>query len=182
MPDSLHAGGSPWSYLVPIAVVMLIVIRRNSQPRPLKIDRLWVYPVVLLVLMAGTLSAAPPPVTPVSVGLLVLGFLLGIGAGWQRGRFTQIHIHPETQELSSQSSFIGILFILAIFALRFGARDVMAQYASTLHIPVIAVGDALLVLAVAMMATQRLELWLRARRMLEDAKTGGPTITPPVGL
>jgi hypothetical protein len=44
------------------------------------------------------------------------------------------------------------------------------------------VGDALLVLAVAMMATQRLELWLRARRMLEDAKTGGPTITPPVGL
>lgn len=180
MPDSLHAGGSPWSYLVPVAVVLLIVIRRNSRPRALKIERLWIYPVILLAMMASSLAAAPPPVTPVSIGLLTLGFVLGIGVGWQRGRFTQIHIHPETHELSSQSSFVGILFILAIFALRYGARDLLAENASYLHIPVIAAGDGLLVLAVAMMATQRLELWLRARRMLEAAKAGGPTITPPI--
>jgi hypothetical protein len=175
MPD-LHTGGSPWNYLVPIAVVVLIVIRRGSRPRPLKIERLWIYPVILLLVMASSLAAAPPPVTPVSIGLLVLGFVLGIGLGWQRGRFTQIHIHPETHELSSQSSFVGMIFILAIFALRYGARYLLAGNADYL----LSGGDALLVLAVAMMATQRLELWLRARRMLEEAKTGGPTITPPL--
>jgi len=135
--------------------------------------------VVYIALLASSLAAAPPPITPLSIGILVAAFLIGAAIGWQRGRFTEIRIHPETHDLSAQQSPIGMVFILAIFAVRYGARDFLAANAASLHLPVIAALDAFFVLAVAMIAVQRLELWLRASQMLADAKRdGGPPFPP----
>ncbi|HTX50356.1 MAG TPA: DUF1453 domain-containing protein [Caulobacteraceae bacterium] len=173
------SGGSSLGALIPIAVVVGIVLLRNSRPRRLRIESLWILPVVYVLLLASSLAAAPPPVTPVSIGLLALGFVLGAAIGWQRGRFTRIDIHPETHDLTSRQSMIGIVFILAIFAVRYGARDFLAANASSLHLPVVAALDALLVLAIAMLSVQRLEVWLRASRMLAEAKGAtGPTRPP----
>jgi len=169
------AGGSLQSYLVPLAIAVVIILARNMRPRRLRIEVLWLWPVIYMVLLVGALSAAPPPVTPVSIGLLVLGFVLGVAIGWQRGRFTNIHIHPETHDLTSRASPIGLIFIFAILALRIGLRSVLADNAAVLGVPVVAAGEALLVLAVAMLSTARLELWLRARRMLAEAQAAaGP--------
>ena len=175
------SGGSMISYLIPLGVVALVVVLRNSRPRRLKIDRLWVLPAIYMVMLITTLYAAPPPVTPLSITLLVAAFVVGAGIGWQRARFIQIHIHPETQDLSSRASPIGILFIFAILVLRFAARDLLAGNANTLHLPVIAIGDAFIVLAVAMLTVQRLEVWRRASQMLAEAQSSrGPP--PPSSL
>ena len=66
----------------------------------------------------------------------------------------------------------------AILALRIALRSVLAENAAVLGVSVVAAGEALLVLAVAMLATARLELWLRARRMLAEAQaaSGPPKI------
>jgi len=147
----------------------------------LRIERLWVLPAIYLVMMVSALAAAPPPITPISIGLLVLGFLIGAGLGWQRARFTEIHIHPETHDLTSRSSPIGIIFIFAILLLRFGARDFLASHPDVLHVPVIAIGEALLVMVVATLSMQRLEIWQRASRMLAEARGSiGPP--PPSSL
>jgi len=172
-------GASITSYLVPLAVVGLVIILRNSRPRRLKIERLWLYPAIYLVLLATTLAAAPPPVTPLSIGLLVGGFLIGAALGWQRGRLTNIHIHPETHDLTSRASPIGLLFIFAILVLRYAARDFLASDAGGLHLPIVAIGDAFIVLAVAMLSVQRLELWMRASKMLAEAKAGAGPPSPP---
>jgi hypothetical protein len=158
------------SYLVPLAVVLLVVVLRNSRPRRLRIERLWLYPAIYLVLLATTLAAAPPPVTPLSVGLLIAAFALGAALGWQRGRFMQIHIHPETHDLTSRASPIGLVFIFGVLVLRYAARDLLAGQAGALHLPVVAIGDAFIVLAVAMLSVQRLEVWMRASRMLAEAR------------
>jgi hypothetical protein len=175
------SGGTLTQYLLPLGIAVIVIVLRNSRPRRLRIERLWVLPAIYLVMMVSALAAAPPPITPISIGLLVLGFLIGAGLGWQRARFTEIHIHPETHDLTSRSSPIGIIFIFAILLLRFGARDFLASHPDVLHVPVIAIGEALLVMVVATLSMQRLEIWQRASRMLAEARGSiGPP--PPSSL
>jgi len=173
-------GGSPMSYLLPMGVALVIIVLRNSRPRQLRIERLWLVPAIYLVLLVSALAAAPPPVTSISIGLLVLGFVLGAVIGWQRARFTRIDIHPETHELTSRASPIGIVFIFAILLLRFGAKDFLAAHPDFLHLPVVALTEALLVMVVATLTAQRLEIWRRATRML--AQAGRPLARPPSRL
>lgn len=174
--DASH-GASLASYLVPLGVVAVVLVLRNSRPRRLKIERLWVMPVIYLILMASALAEAPPPLTPVSIAILVGAFAIGAAIGWQRARFTEIHIHPETHDLSSRASPIGLLFIFAILVVRFAARDLLAGNARLLHLPIVAITDGFLLLAIAMLSTQRLEIWQRASRMLAEAK--GASGPPP---
>ena len=172
---------SPLTYLIPIGVAAVVILLRNSRPRRLRVESLWILPMVYILLLASSLAAAPPPVTPASIGVLVLGFALGAAIGWQRGRFTQIDIDPQTHELSSRQSAIGLVFIFAILAVRFGARGLLAANANTLHIPVAAALDAFFALAIAMLSVQRLELWLRATKMLTEAKAAkSADATPPI--
>jgi len=72
-----NGGGGLTTILIPMVIAVGIILLRNSRPRKLRIERLWIYPVVLFVALVGTLAAAPPPVTPVSIGLLVIGLLAG---------------------------------------------------------------------------------------------------------
>jgi hypothetical protein len=173
--------GSITRYLLPLGIAVVIIIARNSRPRRLQIERLWVLPAIYMVMMVSALVAAPPPVTPVSIGLLVLGFLIGAGLGWQRARFTEIRIHPETHDLTSRSSPIGIIFIFAILVLRYGAAGYLRAHPQTLGIPVVAIGEALLVMVVATLSAQRVEIWRRASLMLAEARGAiGPP--PPSSL
>jgi hypothetical protein len=175
------SNGSITHYLLPIGIAVIIIVLRNSRPRRLRIERLWLLPAIYLVSTISALAAAPPPITPVSVGLLVLGALVGAGLGWQRARFTEIRIHPETHDLTSRSSPIGMIFIFAILLLRIGARDFLATHPNLLHLPVIAIGDALLVMVVATLSAQRLEIWRRASGMLAEAR-GAVGPPPPSSL
>ncbi len=172
--------GASSGSLVTIAIVVLILVARNSRPRKLKVDSLWVYPAILVVLLGSSLAAAPPPITVTSISLLVGGFVLGALVGWQRGRLTHIELDPATQALTSRSSPIGMILILAVFALRYGLRDLLATYPQLVGVPVLAAGDALIVLTIAMLGAARLEMWIRARKMLAEAKGGGPSATPPI--
>ena len=131
--------------------------------------------------MVSSLSAAPPPITFVSIGLLVLGFLIGGGLGWQRARLMQIQIHPETHDMTSRASPIGILFIFGIVLLRYLAPAFLRSYPNLLSVPVVALADALLVMGVTMLSAQRLAIWQRASQMLAEARASiGPP--PPSSL
>jgi hypothetical protein len=174
--------GDPSSYrfLIAIGVAVLIIVLRNSRPRKLNVERLWVYPAILVVMLGGSLAAAPPPVTVVGISLLVGGFLIGAALGWQRGRFTRIEIDPATHALTARASPLGMVLILAVLGLKYGLADLVQAFPALVGVPVLAVGDGLIALTIAMMSVQRLEMWIRATRMLEEAKTGGPDATPPL--
>jgi len=72
--------------------------------------------------------------------------------------------------MTASASAIGIALILVVFLVRFGMRDLLAQNAAQLHLPVVAAIDAVVVLGIGMMSVQRLEMWLRASRMLAEAQ------------
>jgi hypothetical protein len=68
-----------------------------------------------------------------------------------------------------------MLVILGVFALRYAARMYAAQSASSLGLSAVGVADALLIISVGLVCAQRLEIALRASRLLEEARSGGPT-------
>jgi hypothetical protein len=179
--DATH-GASLASYLVPLGVVAVVIVLRNSRPRRLKIERLWVTPAIYLVLLGAALAQAPPPLTPVSIAILVGAFAIGAAIGWQRARFTQIHIHPETHDLTSRASPIGILFIFAILVAKNAASSLLKGDAESLHLPLLAITDGFFLLVIGTLSAQRLEIWQRASRILAEARAAAPGPPPPQSI
>jgi hypothetical protein len=158
----------PWIYLVPLFAVAMIVLR-NARERRLRVEQLWISPLVLILLAGLVISAQPTP-DPALLAVDLVALALGALAGWWRGRFTRITVDPETHALTSKNSSAGMLLILGLFAVRYGLRTFEPQTASLLHISTLQATDALMLLAVGLVCAQRLEIALRATRMLREAR------------
>ena len=186
MPAQIMA--ADWIRLLPYAIPLLVVVmilRRNMRPRPLRPERLWITP-LLISLAAGTaLFATPPPEDVLSILILLAALAVGGLVGWYRGRVTQMTVDPVTHAVSVQVSAVGSVLILGIVTLRYGLRTVALQNSSLLHLSAIQATDALLLLATGMICAQRLELWLRATRLrreiLETPQTPAVADSAPTG-
>jgi hypothetical protein len=158
-------------YVIPIAVFIVIFAlraRRMSQMRPLKIERLWIVPAIYLAIVAASFVARPPTLLAWAAALVALA--VGAGIGWQRGRMMQIHVDPETHALNQKGSPWAILFLLAIIGIKTAAQG----EGHALGFDVVLVTDAALALALGMFAATRLEMYLRAKRLLEEARAAKP--------
>lgn len=167
-----------WTGLIPLAAVALVILR-NARARRLRIEAMWIAPVVVIALIALSLTAEGMP-TPLGLALDVAGLALGAGLGWWRARFTHITVDPVTHELTSRASPIGMLVILVVFAVRLGVRSFAQQNGTTLGAWAIAIPDALLMMSVGLVCAGRIEIFLRATRLLSQAraKGGQPQATP----
>ena len=178
--------GATVGRVLPILLAAVVIIVRNSQARKLKVERLWMFPIVYLVLLGVLLYAAPPAFTPLSVAVLAAALAVGAGLGWQRGRLIRIDVDPETHEMTAQASIIGVVFILVVMLARYGMGMFLSGNASLAGVPAATVLDALVVLAVGMLTTQRIEIWLRATKLLEASKaaklaaSNPPPTQPPL--
>jgi hypothetical protein len=156
------------SYAIPIAIFVVVFglrARRMTQLRPLKIERLWIVPAVYLAAVVALFIQSPPTLT--GWGAAVLGLVLGAAVGWQRGKTMQIHVDPETHALNQKGSFAGILFLVALVAVRGVARS---EGSALMHLNVAMLTDGFAALALGMFAVQRLEMYMRATRLLEEAR------------
>ena len=90
---------------------------------------------------------------------------MGVAVGWQRGRLTRISLDPATGILTSQASPTAVILIVALFAIRFGLKMLLAQ--SNIHsVQAVGATDALLLFGVGMIAVARIEMWIRCRRLM----------------
>lgn len=158
--------------MVPLVAIALVVLR-NTRARRLRIETLWIMPVVILVLVGLSFSQQGIP-SPLMVGVDIAALAVGALLGWWRARFTHISVDPATHQLTSRASPVGMLLVLAIFAVRYGVRLYAAQSANNLHVSVNGIADAALAITVGLVCAQRLELALRATRLLNEARAGGP--------
>ncbi|HEY0435280.1 MAG TPA: hypothetical protein VGC92_01475 [Phenylobacterium sp.] len=181
MHEQIPANGSPWATLLPIAIAMALVILRNSRARRLRIEAMWIAPVVIVVMIGLALYAetkapgahAGLALTPVGIALDMAGIVVGALLGWWRARFTNITIDPVSHELTSRASPIGMLVIVGILVIRtavrtYAAGGALGPWASP-------VADALLVMSVGLVCAQRLEIFTRASRMLAEARAASTT-------
>jgi hypothetical protein len=91
----------------------------------------------------------------------------------------RIEVHAETHDISAQASVIGMVLILGLLVLRTTLRNA-ATSTSFGGLPATTVTDALILFAGAMMITQSVEMFLRARKLLAEARTAkaGPAPSP----
>ena len=150
-----------------VAALLLLRLRRMTRPRPLKLGRLWIGPAILLVLTAAFLVEAPPP--PGGWPWLVPAAVIGAALGWARGRLMTITVHPETHALDVRASRAAVLLVLALVGLRLALRSALMTSAGP-ALGVAAWTDALLVFATMLVGAQRLEMGLRGRRLLAQAR------------
>ncbi|HLZ84420.1 MAG TPA: hypothetical protein VKQ54_12725 [Caulobacteraceae bacterium] len=170
-PGMQGGAGQIYGTLIAVVIMAALLWRRNMRPRRLRIERLWIRPVLFALIVSATLTASAFPLDPLSLAVLTLALAVGAGLGWQRGRFMEIDVHPETHDITSRASPVGMIFILAVLALRILLRGAALESRSALGLPAAAITDGLILLLGAMIVAQSLEMWLRARRLLEEART-----------
>jgi hypothetical protein len=154
-------------YLIPIAVFIVIFAlraRRMSQMRPLKLERLWVVPAIYFAIVAANFIAKPPTLAAWIASAIAL--LLGAALGWQRGRMMQIHVDPQTHALNQKGSPWAILFLMAIVLIKMAVQG----EGRAIGFDVMLVTDAALAFALGMFTTTRVEMYLRAKRLLDEAR------------
>ena len=152
---------------VVIAVVFALRWRRMSRPTPLRLERLWIFPAVYAVVAVGLFVATPPVGWgwAFCTGALVVGAALG----WQRGKLMRITIDPDTHALNQAGSPAALLFLLVLVVVRSGARAALSGD-NALHLNALAVTDMLVALALGLFTATRVEMYLRAKRMLDEAR------------
>ena len=148
-----------------IVVVMALRMRGMSKARPLKLGSLWIVPAIYLA-VAALMFVQLPPTGAVAVACAV-GLVLGAAVGWQRGKMMHIHVDPETHALNQKASPAAMIFLIALIVVRSAARSILGQDS---HISPAMLTDPLIAFAVGMFTLTRVEMYLRAKRLLEEAR------------
>lgn len=155
------------SYAITIAIILVVMalrMRRMGQMRPLKLERLWVVPVLYLA-VAAMMAFQLPPTGWVGIASLV-ALLAGSALGWQRGKMMHIHVDPETHDLNQKASPAAMLFLVALIAVRALGRG----FLDSEGVSPAMVTDPLIAFALGMFSMTRLEMYLRGKRLLEEAR------------
>ncbi|HEY0052322.1 MAG TPA: CcdC protein domain-containing protein [Caulobacteraceae bacterium] len=159
--------------LIPLFIAVPLMLLRNRNARRLHPERLWIIPLLITLLIgsglyfnafAETPGRAPVHLDVAAYGIMALGLVLGGLFGWWRGKMTEISRNA-AGELYAKASALGIILILAVLVLRRGLNAALASNAAAWHLDAVAITDAFMVFVVGMIIMQRVEMYIRAKRI-----------------
>lgn len=160
--------------LIPL-VILGVVALRASRPRKVRLEMLWIAPLLITFMIGMGVVFTPhrAPFTPVDYAVFVAAVAIGAGVGWMRAKTVRLTVDPATHEVTSSVSVIGLLIIGAVFAVRFGLRQAAGLEAQSLHMDPAIIEDGLLLLAAGLVVAQRVEIFIRAKRLIDAAAPVG---------
>ncbi|HUO02780.1 MAG TPA: hypothetical protein VMU31_08380 [Rhizomicrobium sp.] len=165
-----HAPPNPLSYLILALAIMAFLyfrMRRMMRPTPLKLNRIWIRPMIFLVAGLSVLVAAPPSAN--DWFWLALAALLGGVLGWQSGRTMAIHVDPENGTLMTRGSQAALIIMGLLIVVRLGLRTGVRMESAALHLDATLLSDISIVFVAALFGLRGLEMFLRARRVLAES-------------
>ncbi|HEY1125242.1 MAG TPA: CcdC protein domain-containing protein [Sphingobium sp.] len=172
MPQDMQQWIGPIMAVAVALVVLTLRMRKMQQARPLKIERLWMLPAFYAAVVAALYVTYPPHGVIWLYALAALA--VGLTLGWIRGKLMVIHVDPATHEVSQQGSRLAMLFIVVLVGLRFTARAYMGNESQVDPAVMLATTDVLLAFGFGFIAAQRLEMGMRAKELLAEARTARP--------
>lgn len=164
---------TPQQYIpfIAVGVALVLILLRNRAPRTLRPQYLWVGPAIIIPLMALAIwgqskvpGASHAPFAALDWIVLVVSLILGGVAGWWRGKMTTIEKHPDGT-LKAQASPIGLILIFALLLGRRALSAFLEPHAAAWGLNATAVADAFLVFVIGTIVVQRVEMFIRARRV-----------------
>ena len=169
MQVQVHPVHQNWiSYAITIGVIIVVMalrMRRMGKIRPLKLETVWVVPAIYAV-VAALMFWQLPPTGWVAIASAA-GLAIGAAVGWQRGKMMHIHVDPETHALNQRASPTAMIFLVVLIVVRMGARSLLGQEGG---VSPAMLTDPLIAFALGMFTLTRLEMYLRAKRLLEEAR------------
>ena len=158
------------------AVILLVVMyfrfRNVSQSRRLRIGTLAIAPVYLATISAVTIWFLRP--SGFDWAWMAVALALGGVLGWYRAKMMHIAVDPATQTLQMKMSPWALIFLVALLVIRMGLRFEIMQNAAAWHVSINLATDGLVVFALGLLGVQSLEMFIRGRKLLAEAKNGGP--------
>ncbi|HTJ63950.1 MAG TPA: hypothetical protein VL899_09075 [Alphaproteobacteria bacterium] len=110
-----------------VAAMFALRWRQMIRPRKLRLVTLWMGPVAVLAGIALTMAGRPAPTVGHDLGLAVLA-VAGSALGWTRAKLSKVEFDSENAMLTLRGTPYGILFLLALIAIRTGLRILSAKH------------------------------------------------------
>jgi hypothetical protein len=170
---------APYAPFLPFLILLPLLyfrMRKLSRPQPLKLGRLWMRPVLFIALAALALLAPQKGVhvafAPPDWAIMAVVTAMGAAAGWYWGRTMAIEVHPENGTLMVRGGQAAMLVLVLLILLRTGLRTGAAMEAAAWHLNAVLIADASILFSVALFTVRSLEMYLRARKVMEQAGRG----------
>lgn len=163
--------GQTWGPIIGIgiAVVVMSLRARSGKAKPMNYVTLWVVPALLLAMLTSLVVFSH--LHPIDYLWVIAGLAAGSALGWQRGRMMPIHVDPETGKPMVKTSVAALVFILGLMAARLLLRNVFETNAGAWHINPMLISDVFLAFAVGLLGTSRIEMFIRARKLVAEHQT-----------
>jgi hypothetical protein len=162
---------APWlHYVIPIVVVgglMAWRLRRMRSARRLRLETLWILPAIYAGVVVAVFATSPPGMA--GWGWSALALAIGAAIGWYRGGTMRISVNPQTHALSQQASPASMLLLFGLLAVKMGTRAEFGGGYDPHHGAALAT-DIAMAFALGLIAATRIEMAIRARRLLADAR------------
>ena len=157
--------------LATLLPVLYFRLRKSMHARPLRLDHLWIRPLIFVLLAVVAIASSPVPAGDWL--WLALSAAVGAALGWQWGKAMAIDVHPENGTLMTKGSQAAMLIFIVLIVARLGLRTGLQMEAGALHLSPSFIADIFVVFAAALFGVQTLEMFLRARRVLSRREVGG---------
>ena len=152
--------------------VLYFRMRRMSKAQPLKLNRLWIRPVIILAVVALVLLAPQPGhhvvrhFAVLDWAWLAVAAAIGAVGGWYWGRTMVIDVHPEDGTLMVTGGQAAILVLVMLVLLRMGLRTGLAVEGKALNLDAMLISDASIIFTAALFTVRAVEMYIRARRVM----------------
>jgi hypothetical protein len=172
-------GGTQLQHFWPFLILLPLLywrLRKLSRAQPLKLGRLWIRPAIILAVCLLVLFAPQPGshivrhFTLQDWGWLALAGAAGAVGGWHFGRIMKIDVHPEDGTLVTTGGQAAIIALVMLVLLRLGLRAGVAAEAQAWHLDALLISDAAIVFTAMLFTVRSLEMFIRARRVMEHAR------------
>lgn len=157
--------------LIGVGIALVVILLKGRKPRTLRPQWMWVVPLMVTILiglglwgMSYSPTADHSPFGPAEWAMLAVALILGGATGWWRGRMTTIFREADGT-LKSRASPLGLILIVGLLAGRSLLRGWLEANAAAWHINPLALADAFMVFVVGLVIMQRVEMFIRARRI-----------------
>jgi hypothetical protein len=169
---------------LPILILLPVLyfrFRRMAKAQPLKLGQLWVRPAFIIAATAIILFLPQPGqhvirhLLPQDWTWLVLAGAVGGVAGWYWGRTMAIEVHPEDGTLMVRGGQAAIMVLGILILFRMGLRTGLAMEGRAWHLDVLLLSDASIVFTAALFTLRSIEMYIRARRVIETKAGAVPS-------
>lgn len=179
-------------YIVPLIVVAIFARRlMRNKPRKVKTNRIFLIPGLIIIATVATLWSAPMPKPWLLWGAIdILALAAGLVVGFLTAHHQEFSLDYDTGTITSKATPIGTLVVVALFAIKFGARFLFPQingspYSASSYMPdspiphaahagaaaIMGWTDVGIIFSAAMLFGRAATTWLRAQPLIAEHKS-----------